>query len=90
MKANELMIGDLVRVSKDVSIKKGTIVEIRAIDADRNFQELKGCATCVPINDPDGLSGGVWLDYLNSKKLPQNSRLRGVLVGIKKMIFTLK
>ena len=64
MKANELMIGDLVRVSKDVSIKKGTIVEIRAIDADRNFQELKGCATCVPINDPDGLSGGVWLDYL--------------------------
>lgn len=64
MKANELMIGDLVRVSKDVSIKKGTIVEIRAIDADREFHELKGCATCVPVDNPDGLSGGVWLDYL--------------------------
>ena len=64
MKAEELMIGDLVRVSKDVSIKKGTIVEIRAIDADREFHELKGCATCVPVDNPDGLSGGVWLDYL--------------------------
>ena len=52
------------RVSKDVSIKKGTIVEIRAIDADREFRELKGCATCVPIDNPDGFSGGVWLDYM--------------------------
>ena len=64
MKATELMIGDLVRVSKDVSIKKGTIVEIRAIDADREFHELKGCATCIPVDNPDGLSGGVWVDYL--------------------------
>lgn len=64
MNTEELMIGDLVRVNKDVSIKKGTIVEIRAIDADREFHELKGCTTCVPIDNPDGLSGGVWLDYL--------------------------
>lgn len=58
------MIGDLVLVKKDVCIKKGVMVEIRAIDADREFHELKGCATCVPVYDPDGLSGGVWLDYL--------------------------
>ena len=73
MKAEELMIGDLVRVSKDVSIKKGTIVEIRAIDADREFHELKGCATCVPIDNPDGLSGGVWLDYL--EPIPLNDEI---------------
>lgn len=66
MKANELMIGDIVRVSKDVCIKKGTVVEIRGIDADRVSPEkpLKGCATCVPVGDPDGVSGGVWLEYL--------------------------
>jgi len=60
------MIGDIVRVGKDVSIKKGTIVEIRGIDDDMVFPEmgLKGCAACVPIGDPDGVSGGVWLDYL--------------------------
>ena len=67
------MIGDLVRVSKDVSIKKGTIVEIRAIDADREFHELKGCATCVPVDNPDGLSGGVWLDYL--EPIPLNDEI---------------
>ena len=71
MKATELMIGDLVRVSKDVSIKKGTIVEIRAIDADREFHELKGCATCVPVDSPDGLSGGVWVDYLEAIPLTE-------------------
>lgn len=66
MKAKELMIGDIVRVGKDVCIKKGTIVEIRGIDADRVFPEkgLKGCAACVPVGDPDGVSGGVWLEYL--------------------------
>ena len=66
MNAEELMIGDIVRVSKDVCIKKGTIVEIRGIDADRVFPEkpLKGCAACVPVGDPDGVSGGVWLEYL--------------------------
>ena len=32
MKANELMIGDIVRVAKDVCIPKGTIVSIKGID----------------------------------------------------------
>lgn len=65
MKANELMIGDLFRVNKDVSFKKGTIVVIRGIDADRTFHELKGCATCVALGDPDEMQGGVWLEYLD-------------------------
>jgi len=72
MKAEELMIGNLVRVGKDVCFKKDTIVKIRGIDADREFPErgLKGCATCVPIDNPDGLSGGVWLEYLEPILLP--------------------
>lgn len=66
MKATELMIGDLVRVSKDVCFKKGTIVKVRGIDADNVFTEkgLKGSATCVAVNDPDRCTGGVWCDYL--------------------------
>ena len=66
MKATELMIGYLVRVSKDVCIKKGTIVKIRGIDADNIFPEkgLKGVASCLPVNNSDGYTGGVWIDYL--------------------------
>jgi len=66
MKATELMTGDLVRVSKDVCYKKGTIVKIHGIDADHVFPEkgLKGVASCMQVNDPDGCTSGVWLDYL--------------------------
>ena len=66
MKATELMIGNLVRVSKDVCFRKGTIVKVRGIDADNVLAEkgLKGSATCLDVNDPDGCTGGVWCDYL--------------------------
>lgn len=66
IQANELMTGDFVRVGKDVCFKKGTVVEIRGIDADMVFPEmhLKGCAACVAAGDPDRASGGVWLEYL--------------------------
>ena len=65
MKANELMVGDIFMVNKDVSFKNGTIVMVHGIDADRRFHELKGCATCVAIDDQDEMQGGVWLDYLD-------------------------
>lgn len=66
MKAQELSIGSLVRVNKDVCIKKGTVVEIRQIDADNTFEELelRGCAFCRPL-DKEQFGGGVWLDYLD-------------------------
>lgn len=64
MEAQELSIGSLVRVNKDVCIKKGTIVEIRQIDADNTFEELRGCAFCRPL-DKKQFGGGVWLDYLD-------------------------
>lgn len=66
MKAEELMIGDLVRVAKDVSFKKGTIVKVRGIDGDNVFpkRNLRGSATCVDINDADRMTNGVWCEYL--------------------------
>ena len=52
MKVNELMVGDLVRVTEDVCIKKGTIVEIVGIDATRTLPKhgLVGCTLCTPLN----------------------------------------
>jgi len=68
MTAKELRIGDLVRVGKDVCLKKGTIVEIRGINGDVTTnlldKTLKGSVTCVDVNDPDEITFGVWLEYL--------------------------
>lgn len=66
MEAKELMIGDLVRVSRDGCFKKGTIVKVHGIDADNVFTEkgLKGSATCMAVNDPDRVTCGVWCDNL--------------------------
>lgn len=65
MGINELMVGDLVRVNKDVCFKKGTIVEVRGTDADNKLPErgLKGSVTCRPL-DNERFVGGVWCDYL--------------------------
>lgn len=67
MKVQDLMVGDLLRVNKDVCLKKGTIVEVRGIDADNRLPEkgLVGAVSCVAVGDPDRMSGGVWCEYLD-------------------------
>lgn len=67
MKAEELMVGDLFIVNKaGLCIKKGTIVEVRGIDADNTlgFGKLMGSATCRPLDDTQ-FDGGIWCDYLD-------------------------
>ena len=64
MEAKELMTGDIVRVAKDVSLPKGTIVSVRGIDPYNRFKHLVGSATCLPINSDDGSTCGVWVEYL--------------------------
>lgn len=66
MKAEELFIGALVRVNRDgLCIKKGTIVEVRGVDADDKLTEkgLIGAAHCRPLDD-DQFEGGIWCEYL--------------------------
>ena len=67
MKANELFPGALVRVNHDgLCIKKGTIVEVRAVDADDKLIEkgLIGSAHCRPLDD-NQFEGGIWCEYLD-------------------------
>lgn len=67
MEAKEIMIGDWLRVAKDVWFKKGTIVKVLAVDADFSLPQkgLKCGVRCQPANDIDGMKiGGVWLNYL--------------------------
>lgn len=67
MRAEDLQIGDLLRVNRDgLCIKKGTVVTVRGIDGSNNFPEkgLYGVADCRPL-DESQFQGGIWLDYLD-------------------------
>jgi hypothetical protein len=66
MKAEELFVGALVRVNRDgLCIKKNTIVDVRAVDADDRLAKkgLVGSAHCRPLDD-DQFEGGIWCEYL--------------------------
>lgn len=61
------MVGDYLRVNRDgLCIKKGTIVEVRGIDADDKLIEkgLIGSTHCRPL-DKEQFNGGIWCDYLD-------------------------
>lgn len=67
MKANELMIGDYLRINRDgLCIKKGSVVEVRGIDADDKLIEkgLISSTHCHPFDD-NQFDGGIWCDYLD-------------------------
>lgn len=67
MEANELMIGNYLRVNRDgLCIKKGTVVEVRGIDADDKLIEkgLIGSTHCRPLDD-NQFEGGIWCEYLD-------------------------
>ena len=66
MKAEDLMVGDIVRVNKNVCIRKGTIVIIRGIFADNIFPEkgFRGSVECIAIDDEDENNCGVWAEHL--------------------------
>ena len=67
MRAEDLQIGDLLRVNRDgLCIKKGTVVTVRGIDGDSILQGkgLYGAADCRPL-DASQFQGGIWLDYLD-------------------------
>lgn len=60
----DIMVGDYLRVNRDGCIKKGTIVEVRGIDADSRFDDHIGHVSCHPL-DHKHFDGGVWCDFLD-------------------------
>ena len=60
----DIRVRDYLRVNRDVCIKKGTIVEVRGIDADNRFENHIGCASCHPLDD-NQFDGGIWCDFLD-------------------------
>lgn len=64
-----MMVGDFYRVNRDgICISKGSIVEVRAIDADNKLDEkgLVGSAYCHPLDEEQfEFDGGIWCDFLD-------------------------
>ena len=63
----DIRIGDHFRVNRDgLCIKKGTVVEVRGIDADDKLIEkgLIGSTHCRPLDD-NQFDGGIWCDFLD-------------------------
>lgn len=67
MKAEDLMVGDLCVVNKDVCLKKGTIVKVLGVDSENTLKQkwLVGSVSCIDVTDPYEISCGVWCEYLN-------------------------
>lgn len=59
IKAEDLRIGDLVRVNINDSIENGLIGKVTDIDSLREYKEKKGAITLNTIED-DGWYWGVW------------------------------
>lgn len=60
IKAEDLRMGDLVRVSRDCMFPKGTICIVTDINPLKVFNEKKGVVTLSAINDSDDGPWGVW------------------------------
>ena len=69
IKAEDLRIGNLVRVSETgCMIPKGEVCKVVAIDSEKSFEEmnLKGCATLKELEvNHSSISCGVWCQYIS-------------------------
>lgn len=73
MKAENLRIGDYVKVSSDnCMIPKGALCKVVAIDSERTCEDKKGLADLLQIvREEWEFSHGVWCDYIEG--IPINS-----------------
>lgn len=73
MKAEDLRIGDYVKVSSDnCMIPKGALCEVVAINSERTCKDKKGLADLLQIvREEWEFSHGVWCDYIEG--IPINS-----------------
>ena len=63
IKAEDLRIGDLVRVNKNDSIKNGLIGKVTDIDSLREYKEEKGAITLNTIEDNGWYWGSMVLQH---------------------------
>ena len=88
IKAEDLRIGDLVRVNKNDSIKNGLIGKVTDIDSLREYKEEKGAITLNTIED-NGWYCGVWCCNIEPIPLtPEILEKNGFKVRVSRVYYT--
>lgn len=64
IKAEDLRIGDLVRVSCNCSLAEGTIGTIVEISKETNAEDTKGFVRLIPINSISNYGWGIYCDNI--------------------------
>lgn len=66
LQISDLMVGDLMKVAKNVCVEKGAIVRILGMDSTITLphKELIGCVLFVQSNDIDEIVHGVYIDAI--------------------------
>lgn len=69
IKAEDLRIGDLVRVSCNCSLAEGTIGTIVEISKETNAEDTKGFVRLIPINSVSNWGWGIYCDNVEGIQL---------------------
>lgn len=64
IKAEDIRIGDLVRVCHNCWFPKGTVCIVTQLNTDLTYKEKKGVATLSYIDGTDDGPWGTWCDYI--------------------------
>lgn len=88
IKAEDLRIGDIVRINENDSIKNGIIGKVTDIDSLREYKEKKGAITLNTIED-NGWYWGVWCCNIEPIPLtPEILEKNGFKVRVSRVYYT--
>lgn len=89
IKAEDLRIGDLVRVSRDCAFPKGTVCIITDIHAEKTFKDKKGVVDISSVNDTDDGPWGTWCCNIEPIPLtPEILEKNGFKVRVSRVYYT--
>lgn len=69
IKAEDIRIGDLVRVCRNGWFPEGTVCIVTQVNSERTRKEKKGCVTLSYVDGTDDGSWGVWCSHIEGVPL---------------------
>ena len=89
IKAEDLRIGDLVRVSRDCMFPKGTMCAVTQIDPERGHEDKKGVVTLSYIDGTDDGPWGTWCCNIEGIPItPEIIEKNGFKVRVSRVYYT--
>lgn len=69
IKAEDIKIGDIVRVCRDCMFPEGSVCIVTQVNSERTRKEKKGCVTLSCVDGTDDGSLGVWCSHIEGVPL---------------------